>query len=301
MIVANYRYKTAHFTLLRLLAGAIVVSNFIDYYRSTNAQTPKLYMPASKPIILTISGHDPSGGAGVLADADVFLRHGCHLCSVLTCLTVQDSSSVYKLTPLNADDMLEQATALFNDFPIAAIKIGLTGSVGCIETIIKILKQHSNIPVIFDPVLASGDGAPLSNQALIDTIKRQLIPLCTVITPNSIEAHLLTDPFNDYNIKTAGLALLKTGVDYVLITGGHEDGDTICNQTFHNNEIIQQLNWSRLPGEFHGTGCTLASAISAQIALGKNIPDAIEKAQAYTDAAIRNAYKPGKGQFFLSR
>lgn len=258
-------------------------------------------MSAAKPIILTISGHDPSGGAGVLADADVLLSYGCHPCSVLTCLTVQDSSSVYSLQALNADAMLNQADVLFNDFSIAVIKIGLTGSVDCIKAIVKILTQHPEIPVVFDPVLASGDGTPLSNQALVHIIKERLIPLCTVITPNSLEARLLTNSANNTNIETIGFSLLEMGADYVLITGGHEDGETIINLTFHGNTIIQQLKWPRLAGEFHGTGCTLASAISAQIALGESIPKAIEKAQTYTNTSIQQAHKLGKGQFFLSR
>lgn len=257
-------------------------------------------MPSQKPIILSISGHDPSGGAGISADIDVFLQHGCHPCSILTCLTVQDSNSVYRLMPVDANDMLQQAQVLFADFPIAVIKIGLTGSLACIEAIVKILRLHPDIPVVFDPVLASGDGTQLSNQALITALTEQLIPLCTVLTPNTVEACQLTGLANDTPVENIGFALLKLGVEYVLITGGHEAGNTINNRTFHHNQLIQQLSWPRQAGEFHGTGCTLASAIAAQLAQGENVCDAIEKAQTYTYNAIKNAYKPGKGQFFLA-
>lgn len=258
-------------------------------------------MPSQKPIILSISGHDPSGGAGISADIDVFLQHDCHPCSILTCLTVQDSSSVYRLMPVDANDLLQQAQVLFDDFPIAVIKIGLTGSLACIEAIVKILKLHPDIPVVFDPVLASGDGTQLSNQVLITTLTEQLIPLCTVLTPNTVEACQLAGLASDTPIEKIGLTLLKLGVKYVLITGGHETGNTINNRTFHHNQLIQQLSWPRQAGEFHGTGCTLASAISAHIALGESIPSAIEKAQTYTDTAIQKAHKLGKGQLFLSR
>jgi len=257
--------------------------------------------PSKKPIVLSLSGHDPSGGAGIQADIETFIHHGCHPCSVITCLTVQDSRTVHKVMPLNANDIVEQANALFADMPIAAIKIGLTGSIEAIEAIETILLQHPHVPVVFDPVLACGDGTSLANKQLITAIKEKLIPLTTIITPNTLEAYELTGLTKAAKIESLGKALLELGAEYALITGGHVEGEYIQNNLFHKNTLISKHRWLRQAGDFHGTGCTLASAIAALIAQGNNIPAAIEKAQEYTNTSIQNAEQLGKGQLFPRR
>ncbi|MDX2424732.1 MAG: hydroxymethylpyrimidine/phosphomethylpyrimidine kinase [Cycloclasticus sp.] len=252
--------------------------------------------------MLTISGHDPTGGAGIQADIEVIHSLGCHPCSIISCLTVQDSSTVHRLMPLNADDLVEQASVLFEDMPIVAIKIGLTGSVACVDAIAHILQQQPTIPVVLDPVLASGDGTPLASSQLINAIKNALLPLTTVLTPNSLEARQLTGLAINSPIDEVGLALLDLGVSYALITGGHETGaTTISNRLFQRNIPIEVSKWPRRAGEFHGSGCTLASAIAAFIAKGEPITNAIEQAQRYTDGAIKEALKLGKGQLFPNR
>jgi len=251
-----------------------------------------------KPIILSISGHDPSGGAGIQADIETLNALGCQPCSVISCLTVQDSSTVKRLIPLSTDDIVEQATMLFNDMPIAVIKIGLCGSIAAVDAIEQILQSKPNIPVVFDPVLTCGDGSSLAGKALIESIKQRLIPLTTLLTPNSLEAEKLT---GTASLETAAQQLLTLGAEYVLITGGHQLEQQINNQLFHQQHLVSSYQWPRQVGEFHGTGCTLASAIACFIALTESIPKAVELAQAYTDNAIKNAHQVGKGQAFLSR
>jgi len=253
------------------------------------------------PAILSIAGHDPTGGAGIIADTEVFIHHQCQPCTIITCLTVQDSSTVHQLFPMNADDILEQAGVLFDDIAITAIKIGLTGSVGCIDAIVKTLQNNPTIPVVFDPVLASGDGTTLANDELVDSILNKLLPLVTVLTPNTLEAEKLSGLTASHSIEDYGLSLLKKGAQYVLITGGHEQGEKITNQLFHNNKLIQQNQWPRLQGDFHGTGCTLAAAIAALIAQGLPIQEAVTKAQTYTDQTIQQVRQIGKGQAFPKR
>jgi hydroxymethylpyrimidine/phosphomethylpyrimidine kinase len=254
-----------------------------------------------KPIVLSISGHDPTGGAGIQADIEVLNSLGCHPCTLISCLTIQDSHTVHRLIPLNADSLIDQATALFNDLPISVIKIGLTGSVACVEAIAHILQQHPRIPVVFDPVLASGDGTALADDSLVSAIREQLLPLTTVLTPNSPEARQLSGISTDASLQAIGLALLQLKIAYVLLTGGHDNESTISNSLFCQNALKNTFNWPRQPGEFHGTGCTLASAIAGFIAQGLPVIDAIERAQAYTDLAINNALKLGKGQLFPAR
>jgi len=253
------------------------------------------------PNVLCFSGHDPSGGAGVQSDIEVLTHFNCHPCSVLTCLTVQDSSTVHRLIPLNPNDLIEQATVLFNDMTIDVIKIGLTGSVECVEAIAHLILQHPDIPIIFDPVLASGDGTSLADKQLIESIQKHLLPHVTVLTPNTIEARQLTGLSSGANIDSLGRSLLDKGVDAALITGGHESGAAIINTLFQHGQAIDKSKWERLTGEFHGSGCTLATAIAAQIALGRSISDAIHTAQHYTEHTLKNAVQIGKGQLFPAR
>ena len=256
---------------------------------------------SKKPIVLSISGHDPTGGAGIQADAESITHFGCHPCSIITCLTVQDSTTVHRLMPISADNIIHQAKTLFNDMPISVIKIGLTGSIECVNAIVSILTKHPDIPVIFDPVLACGDGSPLANTALINTITSQLLPLTTLLTPNTLEATKLSGLTNNTDISTLGAALLEQGVSTVLITGGHVSGSTIYNHFFQKNETVRTFKWSRQAGDFHGTGCTLAASIAALIAQGFSLSSAIEQAQAYTDKSINNAQQIGRGQAFPRR
>ena len=256
---------------------------------------------SKKPIVLSISGHDPSGGAGIQADIETIGALGCQPCTIISCLTVQDSRSVSRLIPLNAADISEQAMTLLNDMPPNVVKIGLCGSVSVVEAIAAILKKLPQTPVVFDPVLAAGDGNPLANNALVAAINKHLIPLTTVLTPNTLEAAKLSGHSPDQPIELITAKLQSLGASYTLITGGHQHGRFISNRLFHQQQLISQLKWPRQNGEFHGTGCTLASAIAAYIALGHSIADAVEDAQGFTHNAVKQAHQPGKGQAFLNR
>jgi hydroxymethylpyrimidine/phosphomethylpyrimidine kinase len=208
---------------------------------------------------------------------------------------------VHRLIPLNANDLLEQASAIFNDMPIAVIKIGLTGSINVVRGIVDILKSQPDIPVIFDPVLACGDGTTLANEELIKVIKDELLPLTTVITPNTLEAAQLSALPNNTEVEKLGIALLSLGAEYAFLTGGHASDQKVNNYLFHKNQSVKTTEWPRQAGEFHGTGCTLATAVAALIANGHLIPEAIELAQAYVDSTIIQAQQIGKGQLFPNR
>ncbi len=255
-------------------------------------------MPPYRPAVLSFSGHDPSGGAGVQADIETLVSHQCHAVNVITALTEQDTSNISNLIPQDPENIVSQALTLLADIPVKAIKIGLLGHPDIIESIQSILKQHPDIPVIFDPVLAAGGGADLSNDQLITLINELLLPLTTVLTPNSIEARRLTGL---HDLKECGIALLEKGCDYVLITGTHEDSSEVNNQLFHNGQCIETYSWNRLPHSYHGSGCTLAASIAGLIAQGLDVIDAIGEAQEYTWNALANAYQPGKGQHIPNR
>ena len=250
-------------------------------------------MTLNRPVVLSFSGHDPSGGAGVQADIETLVSHRCHAASVITTLTEQDSRNVKKLILQTPDAIMSQANTLLDDYPVKAFKIGLIGHHETAVAIHALLKQHPHIPVIFDPVLAAGGGAALATDKLVATITDLLLPGTTVLTPNSDEARQLTGLTD---LHECGLALLEKGCDYVLITGSHEATPSVSNQLFHDGRCWETYTWDRLPFSYHGSGCTLAAAIAALMAHGLEPLQAVMEAQEYTWNALNNAYRVGKGQ-----
>ncbi len=255
-------------------------------------------MSHHRPVVLSFSGHDPSGGAGVQADIETLVSHQCHSASIITALTEQDTRNVKKLIPQSPEAIISQANTLLDDLNVNAVKIGLIGHHETAIAIYAILKQHPHIPVILDPVLAAGGGTDLSNERLIATIVDLLLPCTTVLTPNSEEARKLTglDDLDD-----CGLALLEQGCDYVLITGTHEDTPSVSNQLYHDGRCWETYTWDRLPHSYHGSGCTLATSIAALIAHGLEPVQAVMEAQEYTWNSLNSAYQPGKGQHIPDR
>ena len=246
-----------------------------------------------KPVVLCFSGHDPSGGAGIQADIEVISSHGCHTASIITCLTQQDTHNVVSLWPQDPLLFSAQSKTLINDLDIAVIKIGLIGSVEIAHAIIKILQTMPEIPVILDPVLAAGGGKNMSNTTLLETIVTDLLPHVSLLTPNSHEARLLSG-VNDL-AETADF-LIKRGVNNVLITGSHEASLTVDNTLYRPDHTPQTFHWERLPGQYHGSGCTLASACAALLARGFDVYTAVSEAQDFTWQTLASAYQTGSGQ-----
>ena len=254
-------------------------------------------MKSNRPVVLSFSGHDPSGGAGIQADIETLISHQCHSLSIVTALTEQDSHNVKKLIPQDPENILAQANTLFDDFDINCIKIGLIGSIEIIPALRSILLQYPEIPVILDPILAAGGGKNLSTPELTALIFNQLIPLCTVITPNANEARKLCSS-EDLNL--CGQSLVAQGAQFALITGADEKTESIENRLFFNNQN-ETFYWERLPHSYHGSGCTLASAIAALISHGLDPFTAISEAQEYTWNSLAAAYRCGKGQMNPNR
>ncbi len=253
-------------------------------------------MSQNYPIVLSFSGHDPSGGAGIQADIETLTSHHCHAVSVITALTEQDSSNVKTIYPQTPENIIAQAQTLFNDMTISAIKIGLLADEKIAVAIASILKRYPDIPVILDPVLVAGGGKSLSNQRLIKVINEILLPYINILTPNGNEARLLTGL---ECINESALALLDKGCDYVLVTGADENLESkiVTNQLFHQQQWLENFNWDRLPYHYHGSGCTLASSIAGLTAHGLDPVAAIIEAQNYTWNTLDVAYKTGIGQY----
>lgn len=251
------------------------------------------------PSILVLAGLDPSGGAGLQADIETIASIGGHCLPVMTVNTVQNTCNIDSLAPVDVDFFQAQLAKISTDARIAVIKIGLISDLALATGIVSFLTEHPQIPVVFDPVLASGAGDKLSNQPLIDYLRTQLLPKVHILTPNSLEARRLTGA-ND-NLDQAGLTLLDTGCQYVLITGTHEQSAAVIHRLYYQKQLQDCQSWPRLTGEYHGSGCTLASAIAAYLAKYTDPLRAIHAAQHYTWHTLKHARRHGMGQLIPNR
>lgn len=257
------------------------------------------------PIVMVFAASDPSGGAGLQADIMTLSSMGCHPLSVVTALTVQDSAGVEDALAIDADWVADQARALLEDMSVAAFKIGMLGSVENIAAIAEIISDYPDIPLVLDPVLASGRGDELASEDMISAMRELLLPQTTLLTPNSLEARRLaldeSSDDDDPGLDECARRLVGAGAEFVLITGTHEHGAQVVNSLYGENGLIRADAWERLPGSYHGSGCTLASAIAANLANGLDIAEAVRDAQDYTWQALANGFRPGMGQYLPDR
>lgn len=258
------------------------------------------------PSVLTFAGTDPSGGAGLQADILTFASIGCHPLSVVTAITVQDTRGVDGVLAMDADWVNDQARAILEDVQVSAFKLGLLGSVENIAVIAEIMADYPDIPLLIDPILTSGRGDDLTNDDMMDAMIELLFPQATLITPNSLEARRLAFADTDDEVALTSLdeaaaRLLEMGSEYVLITGTHERSLEVTNTLYGENKLIKAYKWERLAGSYHGSGCTLTSAIAACMAHGLSIEEAVMEAQEYTWQTLKNGFRPGMGQFIPDR
>ncbi len=257
------------------------------------------------PVVLTFAASDPTGGAGIQADLLTLASLGCHPLSVVTALTVQDTAGVEAVLAIDAGWVADQARALLEDIPVAAFKFGMLGSVETIAAIAEIVNDYPDIPLVFDPVLASGRGDQLADEAMVEAMVGLLLPRTTVLTPNSLEARRLAqDDENDSDapdLSECARRLVNAGAEYVLITGTHEQSPQVVNTLYGQRGRVRADQWERLPGSYHGSGCTLASAIAANLASGLDIESAVRDAQDYTWRALAAGFRAGMGQTIPDR
>ena len=255
-------------------------------------------MRSDFPIVLSISGHDPSGGAGIQADIEAISALGCRAATVVTCLTVQDTVDVLHIVPLSPELVDEQLRTLLDDIDIRVIKIGLLGDNAVADAVAAVLREHPQTPVILDPVLAAGGGQELAAEDLIRSIRGSLLPRTHLITPNAPEARRLSDR---PSLEECAMDLLQCGCDAVLITGTHEQEPEVTNLLFRRDTKPLYSTWPRLAGSYHGSGCTLASSIAALLASGFTLEEAVLEGQKYTWNALASGTAPGKGQALPDR
>ncbi len=252
------------------------------------------------PAVLVFAGSDPTGGAGIQASIESITSAGCHPVTVVTAITIQDTEDVHGYAPLDHEIIIEQARAVLEDIPINAIHIGMIGSADAAEAIHSILIDYPDIPVVLDPILFAGGGTPLADEDIAEIMVNLIMPLTTIVTPNSNEAYTLS-PGAD-SLDACANSMLDYGCEYVLITGTHNSTTNVVNTLYSaDSSSATRYEWDRLPNSYHGSGCTLAASIAAHIAKDESIEIAVKKAQEFTWNALKHGTRMGMGQYIPNR
>ena len=249
-----------------------------------------------QPSVLSIAGSDSGGGAGIQADLKTFTAHGVHGLTAIAALTAQNTRGVHAIHVPPTAFLHAQLDALFGDFDIRAVKIGMLANARIIDTVADALERYRPKCVVLDPVMVSSSGHALLDPRAVNRLSRRLLPLATVLTPNIDEAALLLGHriASDEEAEAALVELLALGANAVLLKGGHLQGKTVIDR-LDTGKALFEFEHPRLKVRAHGTGCTLSSAIAANLALGMKLPTACAKAADYVHAALKLAYSPGKG------
>lgn len=251
---------------------------------------------SSQPILLSIAGFDPSGGAGIAADLKTFAVHNCYGVAAVTALTVQNTQGVKSTHLTPAAVLRAQIDALLEDCHVTAVKIGMLGNKGNAAVVAEALDRGNFQFVVLDPVArAQSGGAELIDAGGLKFLADELMKRATIVTPNIAEAELLTGmEIKDVNaMKAAAQKIMERGARAVVVKGGHMEK---AIDVFFDGAEVQTFGGERVKSEnTHGSGCTLASAIAAQLALGKHLADAVMLAKAYVTKAIEKGYAIGKG------
>lgn len=248
--------------------------------------------------ILVFAGHDPTGGAGIQADIETINDLGGHASCIITALTAQNSHNLQAFTPTDPAFIRRQFDLLASDMHFDAVKIGMLAAPQIAETVSDCLAGMPGLPVIFDPVLAAGGGGSTGSDELIDAIHERLLKQCRVITPNLPEARRLSGM---QQTDDCAQSLLESGCRNVIITGTHDSSEQIVHRLYQDDGVVHSVNTKRLPGEYHGSGCTFASALAAHIAQGNTVERSLQLANTYTINSLRHADRQGHGQLFPVR
>lgn len=261
---------------------------------STKTSTP--------PVVMVIGGMDPSGGAGLCADIQTLSMLGCHAAPVVTAVTVQDTSSVTGYELVEPEVIRAQVQTVLDDIYPVVIKTGMLVNKEVILVLVEALSNYPEISLIVDPVMSSNMNDALSEHSLIKSIKDDLLPLASLLTPNIPEAIALAGMDTMDSADTCADVIWKANRNCdCLITGTHAESEQVTNRYYRQGKKSREWRWQRLPHEYHGSGCTLASACAAGLAHGLSMEQAIDQAQQHVMESLSAAFKPGKGQYLPYR
>lgn len=257
-------------------------------------------MTAAPPVVLVFGGTDPTAGAGLPADILAIASLGCHPAPVVTAVTAQDTSGVKHYLPMPPELVIAQARAVLEDMAVAAFKTGMLCNSAIVSAVASIANDYPDIPLVVDPVQASGSSRqPLSDEPLDDALRVLLLPRTLLATPNAEEAKRLA-PGAD-TLDACAQELLSLGCEYVLITGTHEPTAQVLNRLYGNKRLLDTFTFERLAHHYHGSGCTLAAACAATVAHGLEPANAVIQALEYTWRTLKHGHRLGMGQHLPDR
>lgn len=246
--------------------------------------------------VLTIAGSDSSGGAGIQADLKTFAAHGVFGMSVITAVTAQNTQGVFAVQDITAEVIAKQIEAIFDDIAVAAVKIGMVSQIATIKIIAAKLREYAAVNIVVDPVMVSKSGYHLLNSSAETTLIQELLPLATITTPNIPEAEVIIGKtiLTLSDMEAAARIIFAMGPKHVLIKGGHLEGDS--TDILFDGDKFTYFKSPRIPTKnTHGTGCTLSSAIAANLGSGLPVIEAVAKAKDYITVAIEHSLDIGKG------
>jgi hydroxymethylpyrimidine/phosphomethylpyrimidine kinase len=252
------------------------------------------------PVVLSVAGFDPSAGAGIVADIKTFAAHNCYGIAAITALTVQNSLGVSSVHPVDPPLLRETILSLLADGRVKALKIGMLCSAASAEVVRDILESNPGLPAVLDPVVRSSNDVDLLDVAGFDFVREHLLSRVSVVTPNLAEAAGLAGiPVENLeDMKVAARKLIDLGARAVVVTGGHLDK---AIDVFFDGREMESFTGDHIkPDNTHGTGCTFSSAVAANLALGRQLRDAVVLAKAYVVEAIRKAFPVGPGRIPLN-
>ncbi|MEC5399571.1 bifunctional hydroxymethylpyrimidine kinase/phosphomethylpyrimidine kinase [Uliginosibacterium sp. H1] len=268
--------------------------------------------PASSPlpVVMTFAASDPTGGGGMQADILTLAALGTHPLSVLTGFTLQDTAGIEDVQASDGDWVVDQARVLLEDMRVQAFKVGVLVSIENVAAVAEVVSDYPDIPLVFDPVITTGRGDPLVDEEMLAAMSELLLPLTTVLTPNTMELRRLAQEEDDGEEEAGGAEtsladcarhLIELGAQHVLVTGAHEQTPQVVNTLHGARGTIRTDAWERLPGSYHGAGDTLAAAIAAFLAHGMPVPEAVQAAQRYTWDTLAHGLRLGMGQMIPDR
>ncbi|MCB1468287.1 MAG: bifunctional hydroxymethylpyrimidine kinase/phosphomethylpyrimidine kinase [Rhizobiaceae bacterium] len=258
-----------------------------------------LIATAGAPHVLVIAGSDSSGGAGIARDIETVAAFGIRSCVSVTAVTAQTHTAVTSVEFMPARLVAEQISAAFATNRVAAVKIGMLGTASTVAAVVSSLQAYPDIPIVLDPVLASTSGRPLLESDAIVRLKADLMPLCTLLTPNLNELGLLCDAktaTSDEEVCRQAQELVSCGVRAVLVKGGHAEGRQSTDILFRPGRPPIRFDAPRLGGGARGTGCMLASAIGAGLAQGLSLEDSVRRAKRYVFQIIERSADKARAQ-----
>jgi hydroxymethylpyrimidine/phosphomethylpyrimidine kinase len=251
------------------------------------------------PIVLALASHDPSGCTGIQADIETCASLGCHCTSVITALCARDTRDVKDIRSIPTSFLIEQVRAVLEDLPVKAVKLGFLGQVSHVEAIHTILQDYPHLPVVLEPVTQLGDGPAAEAEALRDATKSLLLPLSTLATPDLVEAYELAQQGD--TLDACAQEILEYGGEYTLITGSRRTQAHHENRLYNKKGLVREYRWERLSVFSHGGGATLSASISAYLAHGLRLLDAVEQGQNFTWHALAASRRLGMGHSIPNR